>query len=181
LPRRTVFTGLLGIIALANALATFTNSYAMLASLRVLTALTHGVFWSMIAPYAVRLEPKMPASRATAWALSGISLALVVGVPCATMIGHWLGWRIAFATYAVLAGLTVVLSFGLLPPEGNSTSPTAKQGLPGKSAALYGGDRHLLIVASHFAGYNYVIPILTGIAHKHVRMSARSMNYIQGC
>ncbi|MFC3654134.1 MFS transporter [Xanthomonas hyacinthi] len=166
LPRRTVFVGLLGIIALANALTTFANSYTMLASSRVLAALTHGVFWSMIAPYAVRVAPEMPAGRATAWALSGISLALVVGVPCSTMIGHWLGWRMAFATSAVLGGLTGVLSFRLLLPEGNSASSAAKQRLPGKSAALYTvAIVTLLIVASHFTGYTYVVPILTGIAY----------------
>lgn len=166
LPRRTVFVGLLSIIALANALATLANSYTMLASLRVLTALTHGVFWSMIAPYAVRLAPEMPASRATAWALSGISLALVGGVPSATVIGYWLGWRMAFATYAVLGGLAVVLSFRLLRPESNPASLPAKQSLPGKSTALYFVALiTVLVVASHFTGYTYIVPILTGVSH----------------
>jgi DHA1 family L-arabinose/isopropyl-beta-D-thiogalactopyranoside export protein-like MFS transporter len=166
LPRRTVFVGLLGVIALANALAALANSFTMLASLRVLTALTHGVFWSMIAPYAVRLVPEMPASRATAWALSGISLALVVGVPCATIIGHWLGWRVAFATYAALGGLTVMLSFRLLLPESNPIPFSAKQGMAEKSIALYTvAIVTLLVVASHFTGYTYIVPILTGIGH----------------
>lgn len=163
--RRGLFLGLLGINAAANALATFSSTYWMLAALRILTALTHGVFWSMIAAYAVRLAPAMPASRATAWALGGISLALVVGVPTATAIGHWASWRLAFGAYAVLGGLAIVLGLVCLPPARERDGAPVR-GLPRSDARLYmAGLVTMLIVATHFVGYTYIVPVLTDVVH----------------
>lgn len=164
--RRTLFLGLLGIISAANALAAFTTAFPVLVFIRLITALTHGVFWAMIAAYAVRLYPDMPASRATAWALGGISLALVVGVPIATAIGQSLGWRFAFFAYFLLGAATLWLGYKCLPRLDRDFSPRPIQGSIKGSAILYMVALvSMLAVTAHFSGYTYVVPILNGVAH----------------
>ncbi|MFT4267150.1 MAG: MFS transporter [Xenophilus sp.] len=164
-PRRTLFLGLLGIMSTADALAALATTFPMLIFLRLVTALTHGVFWSMIAAYAVRSCPDMPASRATAWALGGISLALVVGVPMATAVGQWLGWRFAFSTYFLLGGATLCFGYGFLPKLEGVFQPLPMQGSMQGTAILYMAALvSMVAVTAHFVGYTYVVPILNGVS-----------------
>ncbi|MDN7597973.1 MFS transporter [Burkholderia multivorans] len=164
-PRRVLFLGVLGIISSANALAAFATTFPVLIFLRLVTALTHGVFWSMIAAYAVRLYPDMPASRATAWALGGISLALVVGVPIATAIGQWLGWRFAFSAYFLLGGMTLWLGYRYLPKLESESSPRQQGPIQGTAILYIAAFVSMLAVTAHFVGYTYVVPILKGSTH----------------
>ncbi|CAB3805435.1 MFS transporter [Pararobbsia alpina] len=164
LDRRTLFLGLLAVIAVANLFATVSPSYAMLAGVRIVTALTHGVFWSILAAFATRLVPEMPANRALAWAFGGISLAVVAGVPLATAIGQWAGWRAAFGFFAVLAAI-MLLAGMLLLPSVPGQGHEADLGFPHGNVPLYGAAlATALIVAAHFCSYTYVVPLLTAVA-----------------
>lgn len=90
--RRPLFLALLANITLCNGLALVAHSYWFLILLRIIAALGHGVFWSILASYAVKIAPRMPPGRATAWAYSGISLSIVGGVPLSTAeLGHRAG------------------------------------------------------------------------------------------
>ncbi|MFC3394247.1 MFS transporter [Brenneria rubrifaciens] len=165
-PRRTLFLGLLGIISTANTLAAFATTFPMLVFLRLVTASTHGMSWSMIAAYAVRLCPDMSTSRATAWALGGISLALVVGVPIATAIGQWFGWHFAFSTYFLLGGATLCFGYRFLPKLESDFSPRLMQGSMQGTAILYMAALvSVAAVTAHFVGYTYVVPVLNGVSH----------------
>ncbi len=174
LARRRLFMSLLGVMTATNTLAAFSSSYLVLATLRVATALTHGVFWSMIAAYAVQLEPGVSATRATAIALGGIPLALVAGVPLATAIGHWVGWQEAFAAYAMLGGIAILLSARYLPATVDPDIPI-KRGLPRDNASLYWAAlTTALAVTTHFIGYTYIVPVLSDVvrlpAARHAAM-----------
>ncbi|CAN7314917.1 MFS transporter [Caballeronia sp. LjRoot34] len=172
LARRRLLMSLLGVMTATNTLAAFSSSYLVLATLRVATALTHGVFWSMIAAYAVQLEPDVPATRATAIALGGIPLALVVGVPIATAIGHWIGWRNAFAAYAVLGGIAILLSARYLPAAVDSNIGI-EHGVPHGNASLYWAAlATTLTVTTHFIGYTYIVPVLSDVVHLPVARHA---------
>jgi MFS family permease len=63
LSRRGLFLGLIGVVSLANILAALSPNYAVLTLMRAVTALTHGVFWSILASFATRTAPEMPAGR----------------------------------------------------------------------------------------------------------------------
>src|SRR6476661_1292695 len=54
LGRRGLFLGLIGVVSLANILAALSPNYAVLTLMRAVTALTHGVFWSILASFATR-------------------------------------------------------------------------------------------------------------------------------
>ena len=95
--RRTVVVGCVGLLALSQFVVAAAPDYAVVLAARILCALAHGVFWSMLAPVAARLAPPGQAGRATALVFAGNSLALVGGVPIGTALGHAIGWRFAMA------------------------------------------------------------------------------------
>jgi predicted MFS family arabinose efflux permease len=72
--------------------------------------LFHGLMWSIVAGVAVRLVPPASAGRATAAVFSGISLALVLGVPAGTAVSARWGWHAVFALLAAMGAVTTMIS-----------------------------------------------------------------------
>src|ERR1700679_3460736 len=64
--RRTVVVACVGLLALSQFVVAAAPDYAVVLGGRVVCALAHGVFWSMLAPVAGRLAPSGQAGRATA-------------------------------------------------------------------------------------------------------------------
>jgi predicted MFS family arabinose efflux permease len=63
---------------------------------------------------AAELAPPGAGARATGRVLTGWSIALVAGVPLATVLGDAVGWRAAFGALAALCAVQVAL-YALLP------------------------------------------------------------------
>ncbi len=163
--RRTLFLALLGTITLSNSLALITHSYWLLVLIRVIAALGHGVFWSILAAYAVRITPHMSPGRATAWVFSGISIAIVAGVPLSSAVGQAFGWQSGFGLFGLLGLLTFVAGFFWLPSM-KMQNEEGKAGLPQNNIALYAAAlTTLLIITAHFNGYTYITTLLTEKVH----------------
>ncbi|HWS37410.1 MAG TPA: MFS transporter [Actinoplanes sp.] len=88
----------------------------MLVLSRLVCALAHGVFWSVIGPITARLAPPGQVGRATSLVFIGNSLAIVFGVPLGTALGQWLGWRLSIGLMAVAGAICLVALTPLLPP-----------------------------------------------------------------
>ncbi|TKI04490.1 MFS transporter [Martelella alba] len=164
--RRPLFLVLLGIITLCNGLALFTHTWGLLMALRIVAALGHGVFWSSLASYAVRIAPDMPASRATAWVFSGISLSIVGGVPLATALGQAFDWQQGFAVFGACGLLILIMGYFWLP----SVKINARGGasFPRRNWPLYGAAlATLLIITAHFNGYTYITPLAANTLGLH--------------
>lgn len=97
LPRRPLLVGLLAGFAVANAVTAASSSYWLTFGARVLVGLLGGLTWSMLAGYAARLVRAEQRGRAIAVALSGVTIALALGLPAATAVATWTGWRGSFA------------------------------------------------------------------------------------
>jgi len=164
LDRHVLVRILLASLTGANLLAAFAPNYLILAIVRVIVALGHGIFWSIIASLATRLAPDMPKSRATAWAFAGIALALVGGVPCATAVGQWLGWRSAFGIGSLLGGIGVIAAMVVLPPMPALRPETMDRRLLRQPAILHLWLVTALIITAHFCGYTYIAPLLERVA-----------------
>lgn len=166
LDRRSLLLLILVTFTLGNILTAVSFSYAVLLVSRLLTGVVHGVMWSVVASIAVRLVRPERGVQATAIVFSGISLALVLGVPLGTFIGHLWGWRIAFATLAVLSALTVALLVALmprLPPDGGVDLRELPRLLriPNLRIAVVLTS---VVVIGNYAAYTYVTPFLIGHA-----------------
>ncbi len=78
---------------LGNLLAWKAPGYDALIVARILTGLAHGVFFSIGSTIATGLVPKEKAASAIAIMFTGLTVALVTGVPLGTFIGQHFGWR----------------------------------------------------------------------------------------
>lgn len=164
LEKRGLFLGLLGIISLANVSAALSSTYVALALARTLIALTHGVFWSILASFATRVAPGRPQSVSLAWAFGGISLANVLGVPSANAIGQWLEWRAAFMVYAAIGFAIIGAGIRWLPAIHALATDTAGRGVHGKRRLYFPAIVTGLIITAHFCCYTYVVPLLERVA-----------------
>src|SRR6478672_4720419 len=93
LPRQRLVLAVLAVFAVSQFAAALAPNYWWLVAARMVCALGHGLFWSIVAPVAARLAPAGHQGRATAIVFVGTSLALVGGLPLTTLLGELTSWR----------------------------------------------------------------------------------------
>lgn len=168
-PRHTLLAVTVAIFAVSQAAATFAPTFLVLALARLVCALAHGVFWSVIGPIIARLAPPDQIGRATAMTFIGNSLAIVLGVPLGTAVGQWLGWRVAIGLMAAGGAVCVALLLAVLPklpplPRDMAMGSGARL----RNAVLILRDRRVarlcavtaVLVIGHFAAYTYIAPLV---------------------
>jgi predicted MFS family arabinose efflux permease len=107
LPRHTLLIGAMAVFTLANALAAYSPSYWVLAFARILLALSAGTFMPASRAYAsLTVAPRR--GRALAFIYSGMTTALVLGIPLGTLLAARLDWRATFLAVAVLGAIALV-------------------------------------------------------------------------
>jgi len=112
LDRKHLLLVLLTLYFASNAVIAFAGTLETILAARVVGAMSHGVFWAVVAPIAVRLVRPEDGHRATAIAFAGISFATVVGVPLGAYVSNVVAWRVVFGGMAVAtAALAVIVVF----------------------------------------------------------------------
>lgn len=149
LPRKALLLGLMALFTLGNLLAWQAPGYGPLVVARVLTGLAHGVFFSIGSTIATSLVPKEKAASAIAIMFTGLTVALVTGVPLGTFIGQHAGWRETFLAVAALGVLAFVGSLLFIPRELRHTPPASLA----QQARVLGQPRLLLVYATTAIGY----------------------------
>ena len=89
--------------------------FAAVVVLRIVGGLAHGVFWAVVGSYAAYLVPKELLGRAVAIVNAGGSVAFVLGVPLATLMGQLIGWRWAFTFFGGVSLVAAVVVAKVLP------------------------------------------------------------------
>ena len=115
LPRRALLVALMAAFVLGNAFSALASSYDQLLLARFAAGLPHGAFFGVASLVAASMAPPGRKGRAVALVMLGLSVANVVGVPAATLLGQALGWRSAFWAVAVLGLLTLALVVWFVP------------------------------------------------------------------
>ncbi|MEU2516755.1 MFS transporter [Streptomyces syringium] len=165
IPRKRMLVLLMGLFTLGNLASALAPSFGLLVVGRVLAGLPHGAFFGVGAVVAARLVTEGRQARAVATMFLGLTVANIVGVPTATLLGQHLGWR---ATFLVVAGIGLVAMAALtllvpqLPREQHA-------GLGQELRAL--GDRQVLLglltavfgFAGVFAVYSYLASMMTEV------------------
>jgi len=169
-PRKIVLLSLMTLFIAGNLMAWLAPGYESLIAARILTGLAHGVFFSIGSTIATSLVSKEKEASAIATMFTGLTVALVTGVPLGTWIGQLFGWRATFLIVALL-GLIALIGSALLVPANLKQSPPAR--LKQQLAVLV-NLRLLLVYAMTAVGYGgtfvaftYLAPILqqvTGLA-----------------
>ena len=121
--RKHVLLTVMALFVAGNVLAWQAPGYETLIAARIITGLAHGVFFSIGSTIATGLVPKEKAASAIAIMFTGLTVALVTGVPLGTYIGQTFGWQATFLTVALL-GLIALIGSSLLVPN-NLQQPAA--------------------------------------------------------
>ena len=149
LPRKTLLLGLMALFTVGNLLAWQAPGYHSLIAARILTGLAHGVFFSIGSTIATGLVPKEKAASAIAIMFTGLTVALVTGVPLGTFIGQHFGWRETFLAVSALGAIAFVISL-LFIPRSIRHAPPASLAQQWKVSAE---PRLLLVYATTAVGY----------------------------
>ncbi|QTH72371.1 MFS transporter [Pseudoalteromonas xiamenensis] len=172
--RKTVLLSLMALFVLGNLLAWRAPSYETLILARILTGLAHGVFFSIGATIATNLVSKDKEASAIAIMFTGLTVALVTGVPLGTWIGQTLGWRATFLVVSALGLIALVGSALLVPANLKQAKPAQLR----EQMQVLTNPRLLLVYAMTAVGYGgtfvaftYLAPILeqvTGFASSSI-------------
>lgn len=166
-PRKHLLAGLMALFTVGNLIAWLAPGYEALVAARVLTGLAHGVFFSIGTTIATGLVAREKAASAIALMFSGLTVALVTGVPLGTFIGQHYGWQSTFLAVALL-GVAALAGTVLLVPN-NIPSPPPSSLLT--QLAVLRKPRLLLVYAMTMLGYGgtfiaftYLVPILQQVS-----------------
>ncbi|MDM0081129.1 MFS transporter [Variovorax sp. J31P179] len=167
LPRKALLLGLMALFTLGNLLAWKAPGYETLIAARILTGLAHGVFFSIGSTIATGLVPKEKAASAIAIMFTGLTVALVTGVPLGTFIGQHFGWRETFLAVSAL-GVIAFIGSALFVPNDIRHRPPASLG---QQLRVLAEPRLLLVYAKTAIGYGgsfipftFLAPILTEVS-----------------
>lgn len=167
LPRKQLLLGLMALFTLGNLLAWKAPSYESLVAARILTGLAHGVFFSIGSTIATGLVPKEKAASAIAIMFTGLTVALVTGVPLGTFIGQQFGWRETFLAVSALGVIAFIGSWIFIPNNIRHTPPASLV----QQAKVLAEPRLLLVYAKTAIGYGgsfipftFLAPILTDVS-----------------
>ncbi|WP_327175381.1 MFS transporter [Streptomyces sp. NBC_01335] len=116
MPRKRMLLLLMSLFVLGNAASAFAPGFGWLVAGRLIAGLPHGAFFGVGAVVAARLVPEGRQARAVARMFLGLTVANIVGVPAATLLGQHLGWRATFVVVAVI-GLVSLAALARLIPQ----------------------------------------------------------------
>ncbi|QUI68344.1 MFS transporter [Pseudoalteromonas sp. M8] len=161
--RKSVLLSLMALFVFGNLLAWQAPSYESLILARIMTGLAHGVFFSIGSTIATSLVSKDKEASAIAIMFTGLTVALVTGVPLGTWIGQQFGWRATFLVVSAL-GVIALLGSALLIPKNLKQSASASLS---EQAKVLLQPRLLLVYLMTILGYGgtftaftYLAPIL---------------------
>jgi predicted MFS family arabinose efflux permease len=166
-PRKWLLVGLMALFTLGNLLAWQAPDYGTLILARVLTGLAHGVFFSIGSTIATSLVPKEKAASAIAIMFTGLTVALVTGVPLGTWIGQLFGWRETFLVVSALGLIACVGSYCLIPanlPRGATASLREQLTVLTQPALLRVYAKTALGYGGAFTAFTFLAPILQQVS-----------------
>ncbi len=166
-PRRRTLLLALVCLTVSQLISAMAPNFLVLVGGRVLSALTHGLLLSILAPIATRLVPASHSGRATTLVYVGIGLALVVGSPMTAAMSLLWGWRAAIVVVTAAAALITVAAWATLP----------EMVLTGRQLATVGrGARHhrnrqlvtvslltLVAVIGQYLSYSYIAVVIRDV------------------
>ncbi|WP_125099716.1 MFS transporter [Leucobacter chromiireducens] len=157
---------LLGVFVLGSLASALMPAFGSLAIARFVAALPHGAYFGVASLLAARLMGPGKQGQGIALALSGLTIANVVGVPLATWLGQLAGWRAAYVFVAGIFAVTLLLTLAFLPRVPGNPTRT-----PARELVAFTNPRIWLMVGvgaigfgGFFAMYSYIAEVTTRVA-----------------
>ncbi|WP_174293050.1 MFS transporter [Sphingomonas bacterium] len=167
LSRRTLLVLLMGWFALGNLASAFAPTFGALLALRFATGLPHGAYFGVAALVAAGLVRPEQRTVAIGRVMTGLTVATIVGVPVANLLGQWLGWRWGFGVVAALAALTVALVLAVVAADRphKDASPLRELGALKRAQVWLTLGIGAVGFGGMFCVYTYLASTLSAVTH----------------
>lgn len=162
--RRRILVVALAVMAAANIITALAPGYEVAMASRVVAAVAHGTFWSVVMVYATSLVPPSVSGRTVAIVSAGASGATVVGIPLGTLIGQVADWRLVFGGLAVALGLIAATIRRKLPPSASAAAHRDRRIDGSIRPVLAAAFACTFTAAASFTLFTYISPYLTEVA-----------------
>ncbi|MEU7185858.1 MFS transporter [Streptomyces sp. NPDC039022] len=166
IPRKRMLLLLMAVFTVGNLASALAPNFGLLIAGRLLAGLPHGAFFGVGAVVAARLVKEGRQARAVATMFLGLTVANIVGVPAATLLGQHLGWRATFLVVAAI-GLVAMAALARLVPH----MPRAEHGGVAHEIRAMGNRQVVLGLvtavfgfAGVFAVYSYLASMMTEVS-----------------
>ena len=177
IPRKKLLIYLMVLFVVGNAMASIAPSFATLVIARVITGFAHGVYFSIGSTIAAALVPAHKRASAISIMFTGLTVAIVTGVPFGTFIGQQFGWRATFIGVAALGIIGLISSWILVPDQIKNEEKSSS--LMGQFKVL--ANKHLVLAflmtalgyGGTFVAFTYLSPILqkiTGLSESMINI-----------
>ena len=164
--QRTLVLLLVAAFTVANLASGLMPTFELTLLARFVAAIPHGAYFGVASLLAARIMGPGRQGAGIALALSGLTIANVIGVPLGTWLGQVAGWRWTYVAVAVIFALTLALAAAFLPSVPGDPTRSAKREL-----AAFRNPRLWLMIAvacvgfgGFFAVYSYAAEIVTRVA-----------------
>ncbi|NBM16546.1 MFS transporter [Streptomyces sp. GC420] len=165
IPRRRMLLLLMALFTVGNLASALAPGFTTLLAGRVLAGLPHGAFFGVGAVVAARLVREGRQARAVATMFLGLTVANIVGVPAATLLGQSLGWRATFLVVAAIGLLSMAALARLVPalPADGGQSLRRELGALRHPQVWLGLLTAVFGFAGVFAVYSYLASMMTEV------------------
>ncbi|WP_446665596.1 MFS transporter [Flexivirga sp. B27] len=164
--RKTVLIALMVAFAVGNLASALAPGYWTLLAARFISGMPHGAFFGIGSVVAASLVPAHRRTSAVAMMLAGLTVANVVGVPLATVLGQHLGWQWPYVFVGFIALVTVAAVLVWVPMQPADSGASARSELSaltrpqvwltlGVGTVGFGGM---------FATFSYITPTMTHLS-----------------
>lgn len=113
--RRWLLTVTLTVFGAGTVFAASAATFEMLMAARIITGLSHALFWSIAAAAVTGLFPPEIRGRMVARLAIGQALGPVLGVPVGTWLGQQTDWRVPFMALGCISLVLGLATFALFP------------------------------------------------------------------
>jgi DHA1 family inner membrane transport protein len=161
--RRRLLIASLSVFVVGAAAGAAAHSYTVLMATRMAIALSHAMFWAVVAAAGAALVPPERRSRALGIVFAGASLSSVIGVPVLTWIGQQTSWRVATLVASGLGLVSLVAVYAFLPATPSSAEREAAAPHPSMRRYLVVLSALGLAVIGAFTLLTYVTVFLTSL------------------
>lgn len=160
--RKHMLLLLMALYALGNLATAFAPSFGGLVAFRFISGLPHGAYFGIAAVVASSMVANNQRAGAVARVMMGLTLAMLLGNPVATLLGQYFGWRSAFVLVGAIALCTIALVWRFVPQPHDEVRSDPRKEL--KAFALPQVWMALAIASIGFAGmfcvFSYLAPTM---------------------
>ena len=164
-PYRPTLLILLLLYSVIQGASAFVNSYEILVLIRVVIGIICAGCLSLSLAMSMSLVSIEKRPSAAAIVIGGFMISNVFGVPFATIIDEYWGWRISFGIVSIMVFACLLILLFILPAlKSGKTASLAEEVQAFKQSAYWKAClTSCLILGASFAAFSYFVPILMNI------------------